>query len=135
MDVHYDPIVLFDGVCNLCNASVQFILKRDKRNRMLFASLQSERGKELLVKHGLPVDDYASFVYIKGNKVYMKSSGALHVLKDIGGLWKLFYVFIIVPRPIRDYVYSLIANSRYRLFGRRKVCMMPTEELKSRFLT
>lgn len=102
---------------------------------MLFASLQSERGKELLVKHGLPVDDYASFVYIKGNKVYMKSSGALHVLKDIGGLWKLFYVFIIVPRPIRDYVYSLIANSRYRLFGRRKVCMMPTEELKSRFLT
>lgn len=134
MNIHSSPVILFDGVCNLCNSSVQFILKRDKRGRFLFGSLQSESGQGLLVEHGLPVDDYASFIYIKEGKVYTKSSGALHVLKDLGGLWKLLYVLILVPKPIRDYIYSLIANNRYRLFGKRNACMMPSAGIKERFL-
>ncbi len=134
MEAHSNAVILFDGVCNLCNSSVQFILKRDKSGRFLFGSLQSQSGQDLLVKHGLPVDDYASFIYIKGDRIYTKSSGALHVLKDLGGFWRLFYVFILIPRPIRDYIYSLIANNRYGLFGRRNACMMPNDEIKSRFL-
>lgn len=134
MEAHSNAVILFDGVCNLCNSSVQFILKRDKSGRFLFGSLQSQSGQDLLVKHGLPVDDYASFIYIKGDRIYTKSSGALHVLKDLGGFWRLFYVFILIPRPIRDYIYSLIANNRYGLFGKRNACMMPNDEIKSRFL-
>lgn len=134
MDIHLRPVILFDGVCNLCNSAVQFILKRDKRAKFLLGSLQSESGQALLIKHDLPIDDYASFVYIKEGKVYTKSSGALHVLKDLGGLWKLFFVFILIPMPIRDYAYSLIANNRYRIFGKKNECIIPSDGVKSRFL-
>lgn len=98
-------------------------------------SLQSESGQILLKKYNFPTDDYDTFIYIKEGKVYVKSTGALHVLKDLGGIWKLLYVFIIIPRPIRDFIYSLIANNRYRIFGRRETCMLPNPDLKERFLT
>ena len=127
-------ILLFDGVCNLCNSIVQFTIRRDPEGKFKFASLQSESGQELLKKFGLPTDDFDSFVFIKGDKYFLKSSAGLHVLKELGGVWKLFYVFIIIPQPLRDIIYSMIAKTRYRVFGRRETCMVPTEEIRGRFL-
>ena len=127
-------ILLFDGVCNLCNSIVQFTIKRDPKEKFKFASLQSESGQALLKKFGLPTDDFDSFVFIKGDKYFLKSSAGLHVLKELGGVWKLFYVVIIFPRPLRDFVYNIIAKTRYKIFGRQATCMVPTPRLKQRFL-
>jgi predicted DCC family thiol-disulfide oxidoreductase YuxK len=127
-------ILLFDGVCNLCNRIVQFTIKRDPKAKFRFASLQSESGQALLKKVGLPTDDFDSFVFIKGNKYFLKSSAGLHVLKELGGVWKLFYVFIIFPKPLRDFIYNIIAKTRYKIFGKRDICMVPPAGLKQRFL-
>ncbi len=127
-------ILLFDGVCNLCNSMVQFTIKRDPKGKFKFASLQSEGGQALLNKFGLPTNDFDSFVFINGDKYFLKSSAGLQVLKELGGLWKLFYVLIILPRPLRDFVYNIIAKTRYKIFGKRDTCMVPTQELKQRFL-
>jgi len=127
-------IVLFDGICNLCNSLVLFIIKRDKNKKFKFASLQSEIGQQLLLNSNLSQIDIDSFVLIKDSTVFLKSSAALHVLKEIGGVWKLFYLFILIPRPLRDFVYDKIANSRYRVFSKRNVCMVPIDDLKDRFL-
>ena len=134
MENHMRAIVLFDGVCNLCNNTVKFIIKRDKKKKFLFGSLQSPAGQALLKQFHLPLENFHSFVYIKGNKYYLRSSAALHIAKDMGGFWKLFYVFIILPAVVRDFFYNRIANNRYRLFGKQNECMIPTPELKKRFL-
>ncbi|MBM3418743.1 MAG: thiol-disulfide oxidoreductase DCC family protein [Bacteroidetes bacterium] len=127
-------ILLFDGVCNLCNGFVKFTIKRDPSAKFKFASLQSESGQKLLKKFGLPTDDFDSFVLIIGDKYFLKSSAGLNVLKQLGGIWSLFYIFIIFPRPIRDCVYNMIAKTRYRILGKRASCMVPTPENKLRFL-
>lgn len=127
-------ILLFDGVCNLCNGAVQFILKRDSQGKFKFASLQSEPAQKLLEKFRLPVDTFRSFVLIQGDQYSIKSTAALSVLKEIGGFWKIFYVFILVPRKLRDFFYDLVAKSRYRIFGKRETCMIPAPELKDRFM-
>ena len=127
-------LILFDGVCNLCNTSVQFVISHDPQARFSFASLQSEAGQKLLKEFDLPLVDFDSFVYIREGKVYQRSSAALNVLKDLGGLWQIVYIFIIVPRPVRDWGYDLIARHRYQWFGKREVCMMPTPDLRKRFL-
>ena len=127
-------IVLFDGVCNLCNGLVRFIIKRDRFGKFKFASLQSDTGQQLLMRFGLAKNEFESFVFIQGDKYYLKSAAALKVLKELGGIWKAFYVFIFIPRPIRDFMYNLIAKSRYKIFGKRDVCMVPTPELQERFL-
>ena len=134
-DILSQKLILFDGVCNLCNGSVRFIIKRDPEASFTFASLQSDEGQRILKRYGLPTVDFDSFVYIRDGHVYQRSTGALHVLKDLGGFWKIIYAFIIVPRPIRDFVYDLIAKYRYRLFGRQSSCMVPTPELSRRFLS
>ena len=123
-------ILLFDGVCNLCISIVQFIIKRDPKGKFKFASLQSESGQALLKKFELPTNDIDSIVFIDGDKYYLKSSAGLHVLKELGGVWKLFYVFIIIPGPLRDFMYNTIAKTRYRIFGKRDTCMVPTTEIK-----
>lgn len=128
------PIILFDGVCNLCNGSVQFVLKRDRGGYFKYASLQSESGQELLKKYGLPTDDYNSFVLVEGERVYTQSTAALRVARKLDGAWKILYGFIIIPAFIRDAVYGLIARNRYRIFGKRESCMLPQPEWKSRFL-
>ncbi len=134
MDEPAKKIVLFDGVCNLCNGLVRFIIKRDRNGKFRFASLQSEIGQQWLLRFGLAKNEFESFVLIEGEKFYLKSSAALKMLKELGGIWKAFYVFIFVPRPVRDFIYDLIAKSRYKIFGKRDVCMIPTPELKERFL-
>ena len=128
------PILLFDGVCNLCNASVQWVIRHDVRGDFRFASLQSEAGQALLRQHGLPTDHLDTVVLIDGGKALLRSDVPLRIVKKIGGWWPALAVFGIVPRPIRDTVYDWVAKNRYRWFGRRESCMMPTPELKSRFL-
>ncbi len=127
-------ILLFDGVCNLCNGTVQFVIKRDVRKRFRFAALQSASGQALLQELGLPAQHFDTIVLIHGDKYYVKSTAALRVLKELGGLWKLCYVLIIIPRPIRDFTYDMVAKTRYHLFGKRETCMVPTPEIKDRFL-
>ncbi len=129
-----ENILLFDGVCNLCNGVVQFIIKRDPKAKIKFAALQSEPAQALLKRFNLPVKDFESFVFIHNDKYYQKSEAALNVAKEMGGVWKLFYGFIILPKFFRDFIYELISNSRYKIFGRTDSCMIPTPELRSRFL-
>jgi predicted DCC family thiol-disulfide oxidoreductase YuxK len=129
-----NPIILFDGVCNLCNATVQFILKNDKKQRFTFASQQSIFGQLTLKRIGLPASNPNSFVLLEGEKIYTHSTGALRVFRHLGGIWKLLYAFIIVPRFIRDGVYNFIAANRYKWFGKKESCYMPSPELKIRFL-
>ncbi len=126
-------ILLFDGECNLCNRTVQFIIKRDKKGQFVFASLQSDTGKFLLEKYNVNVIGLETFVLIKNDMAYLRSDATMEVLKGIDGFWKLLYAFKIIPTFIRDGVYKFIAKRRYRLFG-KTTCMVPTAELKSRFL-
>lgn len=127
-------IVLFDGVCNLCNSSVQFMLKRDKKDQFLFGSLQGKTGQSYLEKFHLPPDTLNSFMLVEDDVLYTQSTGALRMLKHIGGAWSLLYAFIIVPKFIRDAVYSLIAGNRYKWFGKQDTCWLPTPALKEKFL-
>ena len=128
------PVIFFDGVCNLCNRSVQFILKRDKKKQFLFAPLQGKTGTEFLNSRQLPLNDFNSFILVEGDKIYTKSTAALTVARKLGGGWKLLYGFMIVPKFIRNAVYNFIATHRYKWFGRKDECMIPTPELKERFL-
>ena len=126
-------IILFDGVCNFCNSSVQFIIKRDTKGLFKFSSLQSQIGEQLLDENKIP-NNLDSFIYLEGDKVYDRSTAVLKVCKGLKGLWKLLYVFIVVPKPIRDMVYSYFAKNRYKWFGKRDACMIPTPEQRERFL-
>ena len=128
------PVVLFDGVCNLCNGSVQFILKRDPRGRFRFASLQSETGRSLMAEHGLDPDVLSSVLLVEDGRVWRESSAALRIARHLPGGWKLLRVFAVVPRPLRDAVYRWIARNRYRWFGKTETCWLPTPELRERFL-
>ncbi|MDR0793440.1 MAG: DCC1-like thiol-disulfide oxidoreductase family protein [Chitinophagaceae bacterium] len=128
-------IVLFDGVCNLCNSWVQRIIKYDKRRYFRFASIQSEAGKRILEKYNLPIGDTPeSLVLIENNKAYCYSSAALRIARKLNSAWKFFYVAIILPRFFRDYIYKYIARNRYKWFGKKAECMVPTPELQSLFL-
>jgi predicted DCC family thiol-disulfide oxidoreductase YuxK len=115
-------ILLYDGICNLCNSLVRFISKKFRNGVILFYPLQSAEGNSLLKRYGLPADDFDTVVYIRGGKYYLKSSAILHIMKELGGFWKGFYIFILVPVFIRDFIYTLIAKSRYMIFGRQDSC-------------
>jgi len=128
------PIILFDGVCNLCNGAVQFVLKRDRTKQFRFASLQSNAGQALLRGRGLPTEDFDTMVLVEEDRVYTRSNAALRILRGCGGMWALAYAFILVPRALRDAVYGVIARYRYRWFGKREECWLPTPELRDRFL-
>ncbi|MBK7084549.1 MAG: thiol-disulfide oxidoreductase DCC family protein [Flavobacteriales bacterium] len=130
----HERLLLFDGVCNLCTGVVRFIIKHDKRGLFHFASLQSGTGEAVLTAHSMPTDAYASFVYVRKGRVLVKSTAALNIARDLGGLWSLGYGFIIVPPFLRDAVYGFVARNRYNWFGRKDECMLPTPELKGRFV-
>lgn len=130
-----EHIVLFDGVCNFCNSSVQFIIKRDPAKKFHFASLQSDTGQALLEKYGLLKSDIDSVVYIRKDKAFVKSDAALRIAAGLNGPVRLMAAFRIVPRFIRDVVYDFIAANRYAWFGRREYCMIPSKEQQSRFLS
>jgi predicted DCC family thiol-disulfide oxidoreductase YuxK len=128
------PVILFDGVCNLCNGAVQFIIRRDKRNIFRFASLQSGAAKKLLSSVEMPPDRLDSIILIRNHRVYRESDAAVEIAREFSGGWKLLSWFRILPKFLRDPMYRLIARNRYRLFGKRDVCMIPSPELKSKFL-
>lgn len=126
-------IILFDGTCQLCNRSVQFIIKRDPTGIFKFASLHSEVGKQFIDYYQIP-QDIDSLILISQNKYVAKSTAALLICKQLTGIWKFLYIFIIIPRPIRDLAYQIIAKNRYRLFGKHTQCIIPTHDIKKRFL-
>lgn len=135
MDAH--PVILFDGVCNLCSGAVQFVIERDPEGHFRFASLQSEVGAELLRAHGLkvPEGDPDSIVLIEGGRSYESSGAALRIARGLSGLWWMLYAFIIVPAFLRDAVYRWVARNRYRWFGKSEECWVPTPDLRTRFLS
>lgn len=126
-------IVLFDGVCNFCNGAVNFIIRHDAEREFKFAPLESGIGSEMRAKFGIG-DDVDSIVLIEGDRAYLHSSAALRIAKKLGGVYSLAYIFVVVPEGIRDWFYKLFAGYRYRLFGRKDVCMMPTPDVRERFL-
>jgi len=127
-------IILFDGVCYFCNFWVNFIINRDKNDTYQFAAMQSDFGKKLLQKFRLIASDFDSFVLIVNDKHFTKSTAALMISKNLKSIVKLLYPLIIVPEPIRDFFYNLIAKNRYKFFGKRDVCRIPTEEESDKFL-
>lgn len=127
-------VVLFDGVCNLCNGSVNFLIDRDPDGRFLFASLQSAFGQQVLAMENLEETDLKSILLISGGRVFTRSTAILRIARGMPAGWPLLYGFMLIPRFIRDLLYDLIARNRYKWFGKREVCRIPTPELKSRFL-
>jgi predicted DCC family thiol-disulfide oxidoreductase YuxK len=128
------PIILFDGVCNLCSASVQFICRRDPAGRFRFASLQSSAARQTLSRFPTAPRDISTIAWVQGDKLLIKSDAVLEIVRRLKMPWSLLYSLKIVPRPLRDAAYDFIASRRYRWFGRTGSCMVPTPELRSRFL-
>jgi len=128
------PIILFDGVCNLCDGFVQWVIKRDLAGQFMFASLQSDAAKDLFEKHNISETDLSTVILIDGDKVYTHSDVPLQITHKIGGFWSIFYYFRWLPSPFRNAIYNWIARNRYRFFGKKDQCMIPTPNLKSRFL-
>ncbi len=129
-------LILFDGVCNLCNNSIQYVIKRDKRNLFCFAPLQSELGEEFIKRRSIDTTKVDSIILLEPSMAYYtKSSAALKIGQSFGGGWKLLGVLEWIPRPIRDWFYDRIAKNRYRWFGKQDACMIPTPELQAKFLS
>ena len=134
MDTGSKPVILFDGVCNYCNGMVNFVIRQDKKQQMHFATLQSDVAQDLLGYHGLPKDNFDSFVFIENNQAYLQSTAALKVMNRLPWYWKWTQIFWAVPKFIRDSVYNFIAKRRYKWFGKKTECMVPTPEMKAKFL-
>jgi predicted DCC family thiol-disulfide oxidoreductase YuxK len=134
MDNIPEHIILFDGVCNLCNGAVKFVNKHDKKKIFHFASLQSNSGQKLLNKYGLSTSDLDTFVYIKSGEYYTRSKAGLMVLNDLGGIWKLFCFLKFPSAKFLDFIYNKIAKNRYRIFGKKTRCTMMEIDLKERIL-
>lgn len=134
MDNSNHITVLFDGVCNLCNGTVQFVIKRDRAAIFRFASLQSDYAQRLLRQVNLPANQLYSVIVFEDGVAYHKSDAALRIARHLSGFWRWLYIFRFVPKFIRDGLYNFIATNRYRFFGKQDHCMIPTPELKARFV-
>jgi len=132
--VNENPVILFDGVCNFCNGAINFVLKQDRKSVFRFAPLQSEAGRRLLQQYNLPTEEFESFVLIDQGKVYKKSNAALRVMNKLPWYWKESQIFRLIPTIFRDAIYDFIARNRYKWFGKKDECMVPTPEMRSRFL-
>jgi predicted DCC family thiol-disulfide oxidoreductase YuxK len=128
------PILLFDGVCNLCSRAVQFVIRHDPEGRFRFAALQSETGRRLLVENGLPADTLDTFVLVEGPRCFTRSDAAIEIARRLSVGWRWLRLVAVVPRPLRDRLYGIVVRNRYRWFGRRESCLVPTPELTRRFL-
>ncbi|PQD96634.1 thiol-disulfide oxidoreductase [Pradoshia eiseniae] len=129
-----NQIILFDGVCQFCDKSVQFILKRDLNGKFSFCSLQSDTGFQLRKDYHIP-EELDSIILIQGEKYHSKSTAALKIARELKGGWKWLYIFIVIPRPIRDAVYDRVARNRLKWFGEKTACELPTPEVRKRFLS
>ena len=135
MQAHLTPVILFDGVCNFCNGTVNFIIRQDKQNIFRFAPLQSAAGQKLLKEHNLPTDNFDSFVLIDNGKAYKSSTAGLRLYNKLPWYWQWTQIFWLVPKFIRDGVYNVIAKNRYKWFGKKEACMVPGPEMFDRFLS
>ncbi|KZS42255.1 thiol-disulfide oxidoreductase [Aquimarina aggregata] len=130
-----EKIILFDGVCNLCNSAINFIIKRDKKSIFRYASLQSEIGKKLIADRNIDISKIDSILLIDPKIAYYhKSTAALHIAKELSGLYPILSVFLILPKFFRDWIYDIVAKNRYKWFGKKESCMIPTAELKALFI-
>ena len=129
-----DHLVIFDGVCNFCNSAVNFIIRNDKKDEFRFVPFQSDLSKDIFRSENIHLHYFESVIYVNKGKVYYKTTAILKILKQLGGGYQLYYIFIIVPSFIRNFFYHLIAKNRYRLFGKREACVVPTPEVKNKFL-
>ncbi|MDQ3110919.1 MAG: DCC1-like thiol-disulfide oxidoreductase family protein [Bacteroidota bacterium] len=127
-------IVMFDGVCNFCNDRINFIIRHDKKDYFRFVTLQSDLGKKILADHGIVMPDPDTFILVENGKTYDRTTAALRIVKSLEGLWPALYVFIIVPAFLRDIVYKVVAKNRYKWWGERESCMIPTPEIRKKFL-
>jgi predicted DCC family thiol-disulfide oxidoreductase YuxK len=127
-------IILFDGVCNFCNASINFVIDHDPNKHFKFAPLQSEIGQEILRKFNKNTSDFDSVILLKNNQLYQKSDAALEITKHLSGFWKHLSIFNVLPISFLNFFYDIIARNRYRIFGKADSCRMPTPELRERFL-
>src|SRR4051812_18490607 len=128
------PVILFDGVCNLCSSSVQYVIKHDPKHIFRFASLQSALAQQILSKHNLPSNQFNSLILLQDKQIHTRSTAALLIAKQLKGFIKVLYAFIIIPKFIRDAVYNIIAKNRYKWFGKKNECWIPTPELKNLFI-
>lgn len=128
-------VILFDGVCNLCNGLVQFVIDRDPYARFVFAPLQGDEARRLLAARRHAGGDLGTVLLVEDGRVYDRSTACLRIARHLSGAWPLAYAFILVPRPLRDLVYGWVARNRYAWFGREESCRIPTPELRARFLT
>ena len=126
-------IILFDGLCNLCNTSVNFVIKNDKKGVFRFAPIQTDFGETTLKKYNINTKDTDSIVLIDEDNHYIKSTAALYIAKELSGAYPLLFCFMIVPKFIRNWIYDLVAKNRYKWFGKKVTCMIPTPELKNKF--
>ncbi len=134
--MEHGPILFFDGVCNLCNGSVHFLLKRDREHVFRFASLQSEAAHQLLSEHAPGVELPDSMILLQEGSLYTESTAVLRTARVLGGTWSwLYFLFIWIPSPLRDWAYRRVAGNRYRWFGKREQCLLPTPEFENRFLS
>tara|TARA_R110002124_G_scaffold138576_6_gene302103 strand:- start:34723 stop:35130 length:408 start_codon:yes stop_codon:yes gene_type:complete len=135
MDIKSEhKIILFDGVCNLCNSTVVRVIKNDKSDLFRFTTLQGAVGQVIVTEHGIDTAKTDSIILIDNKKAFTKSTAALRIARDLSGAYPLLYGFIIIPKPIRDWVYDYIAKNRYKWYGKKDSCMIPTPELKKKFL-
>ena len=130
-----NPVILFDGICNLCSGWVQFLIRKDTNMKFRFAPIQSETGQRLLHTVGLESSNIETVIYLKENECFRESSAVLEILKDLGGFWTFAFVLKLIPGTLRDGFYRFIAKKRYRFFGKRTTCFIPTPENQKRFLT
>lgn len=128
------PILLFDGVCNFCNDTINTIIKLDKKGVFKFAPIQSEIGREYLEAHDYTPKDMSTVIMICDGNIYTKSDAALQTFKHLGGWWRYLRIFTFIPRPIRNAIYDFIAKNRYKWFGKKEQCMVPTPDVRTRFL-
>jgi len=129
-----NPVILFDGVCNLCSSTVQFIINKDKKNVFKFASLQSEFGQQILNSYQISNTELNTFILYEQGKIYTRSTGALKVAGQLSGGWKLLSTLLFIPAFLRDAVYNVISRNRYKWFGQKTSCWVPTPKLRSKFL-
>ena len=128
-----NPVIFFDGVCNLCNASVQFAIKHDKKNVFKFTALQGAYARTILPKYNVDLTKIDSIILVENNHLYTKSSAALKIARKLNGFWPLLYGFIIIPKFVRDWFYDIISKNRYKWWGKQQSCWVPTPELKEKF--
>lgn len=134
MNIEQQKIIVFDGACNLCNRWVQFVIKHDRDKIYKFCSIQSDTGKKITKQFLRGTDELKTIIFIDGNRLYIKSTAALYIVKNLSGVWSFLFVFVSIPKFIRNFIYDIVAKNRYKWFGKADKCMAPSKDIMDRFI-